>query len=877
VTPFTRLVRALARLCAGGSDGTFAIADLDEEHELLAARDGALRADMWYAAQVFRSIRAFLALRWDHPRPPQSPASRIGDGVLFDLRVAWRSYRRTPLFTSVIVLTIALGIGATTAIFSVVEGVVLRALPFREPDRLVAIGQAPLRMHDAGVGATSSQAGVEMIAHAGDLFEQSAAYAGTAPVLTGLGDPVRLTGAWVPAGFFSLLGARPLIGRAFAPDDDRPGNAAVAIVSYGFWSTRMGGDESAIGRPITLDGARVVVIGVMPPEFRFPDQVTIWRSMSGFPTASGPEPTWPQGAYRIVARLRPSITAARAERAMSTRYAILSRTLPDFAGWKARVAPLKDSLIGSVRRPLLIMLAAVGLVLLVACANVANLLLARAVAREREIALRAAIGAEPRRVVRLVLSESLMVAALGGLLGIVLAWAAVPMLLSHAGSELPGVAAIGVNVRVLFAATMLMVSTGIVFGSAPALHAVRTLPADALRAAGSVAPTTGWRRRSTDALTVVQIALTVILLVGAGLLASSFQRLMSVDMGFDPSRIVAAQVHLAKNRYPSAELRLGFAQRVLTRLSADPATRTAAVATGIPLSTGAVGTIDVDRRNLRDAVAVLTSVTDDYFGVFRLPLHRGRFFDPMPSPDDDAVIVNDAFARQFLPGIDPIGHTVSYYGGAFTGRIVGVVGDARQGGLASPAKPEIYDRLQRDPAGYLTIVARSTGDVSATSAALRHAIAEADPILPVDKLLTMRGYMAASVARQQFYATLLCVFAAVALVIAAAGIYAVVTYIVAERTRELGIRIALGAARTDILALVVSRGLVLTGVGTSIGIACAMGVTRVLRTMLFGVTPTDPMVLLVVVTALAAIAMIACCAPAAKALRVDPLAAVRSE
>jgi putative ABC transport system permease protein len=798
------------------------------------------------------------------------------DRLTNDIRFAFRSFRRAPAVALVAISLLAVGIGLTTAVFSVVEGLVLRSLPFREPERLVAIGQVPVKSRLVGrAGATSSARAVE-IARQSPLFEGVTAFLGRPRVLSGLGD-VRNVSAWsVRSDFFRVLGAQPVIGRAFSTDEDVQGSAVAAIVSDAFWRGPLGGDPNVLGRTLTLDGAKVPIVGVMSSAFRYPAGAELWLSFGGI-TPSPPSNSI-QGAYHIVARLAPGVTIPRVEREMDVVYARVAEEVPAFRDWGPAVLPLRDRLVGSVRRPLLVAFGGVALVLLVACANVANLLLARSVARRREVAIRLALGATRGRVVRQLLTESVALALAGAVLGTLMAWLGVPWLLALGAKELPDVGRIGVDRTVLLFALAAATATGILFGIAPALQAVRGRLTAALHDGGSGAGASAWRSRLGDALVVVQVAVTIVLLAGGALLAGSFQKLMSVPVGFDADRVVVATVWLRGERYDSAASRRAFMRGTLERAAAIPGAGSVTAGTGIPLSAGAFGDVTPDEQpsgGPPQAFAVFTGMSDDYLRTFGIPLLRGRAISSADA-GNDAILVNDAFARTYYPGKDPIGHQVEYYGRT-RGTIVGVVGDTRTMQLGNAADPQLYFPMTRAPERNMHIAVRTSGDPASLGNALRRAIREVDAGLPIDRLQSMRSLMGDSVARQRFYAVLLVVFAAAALVMATAGLYATMSYVVDRRTRELGIRGALGASASELAGMVLRRGLALALAGIVAGVAGAVVATKLLAALLFELAPGDPVILAGVSILLVLTSVAASYLPARRAARVSPMEAIRAE
>ena len=794
-----------------------------------------------------------------------------------DLRYALRTLAKSPGFTAVAVLTLALGIGANTAVFSVVEGVLLRSLPFPHAERLVDIKTVHegYRTRVSG-GGTSPLVAYEAWRAERGVLDGLAVYIGGQPALIGFGAAERVRTWSVSANFFPLLGAQPMLGRAFLPEEDRPGSAPVAVLSHDFWTSRFGGDVHVIGRTLTLDTVSYTIVGVMPAAFRYPAQTQVWQALG--PALSGPRGAQlaRQRSAWVVGRLRPGVTPARAQDALDlvTRAAWTAGT--GDAGWLPVVTPLHEYLVGTVRTALFLMFGAVGLVVLVACANVASLLLCRAVAREHEVAVRVALGASRPRLLRQVLTESVLLALGGGALGVLLALWTLPGLLRLAGPELPGSADIGVNARVLGGAVATSILVGLLSGLAPALRAARQAPGSALKAASATAAGRAWRHRSSDGFIVAQVALTMVLLSCAGILTRSFMRLVRSDPGFEPGHVITAELRLPEARYATEQARVAYVQQALDRVRALPGVTAAAVGTGMPLGGYAIGTIDLPGRADEPGrpMAWISGVTPDYFRALGVPLKRGRQFAEVGESHN--VIIDEAAAHAYFAGEDPLGREITFYGRR-TRTIVGVVGDTRQQSLDAPPPPHIYQPLTADFGAYLKILARTGGDPGQMVKSLRQAVQEVDPTVPLDRVAPLDEWIAAALARHRFYALLLAIFAATALALAATGAYGIAAYAVTRRTQEIGIRVALGAGRGTVLSLIVTHGLALTAGGLALGTAGAVAATRLFRTFLFEVSPRDPVVLASVGLLLTATALVASYLPARRATKVDPMVALRYE
>jgi len=800
--------------------------------------------------------------------------SRRMDSLILDLRYAARSLLKSPGFTLIAVLTLALGIGANTAIFSVIEGVFLRALPFPEADRLVDIKYTREEYRRPGnLGANLPRAAFERWRADRQDFTAMAGYTGDTPVLTGLGAAERLTTFSVSANFFSVLGARPALGRGFVAEEDLPGSVPVAVLSHSFWQSRFGGDDKVLGRTIALDTISYTVIGVMPPGFRYPMEAQVWQNLGA--ALSGPA-----GAARshdfsfwALGRLKPGVTPSQAQRNLDVIQRRDSTIDPSSKGWVPVVNPLREYLVGSVRTPLLIMLAAVGLVLLVACANVASLLLARATGRWHEVAIRVALGAGRLRVLRAVLTEAVVLGVVGGAAGLLLALWGVPALVQLASAELPSFARISVDERVLAVGLVAGALAGLMAGLGPALSAARSAPADVLKVAGVDTRRSG-ASRSLDALVVVQVALTMMLLAGAGLLTRSFVRLTRLDPGFEPTHVVVGQLRLPET-FTSPAQRVAYVQRLLGELRAVPGAASVAVATGMPMRGGAIASTSrpgIPERPEQEW-AYIAAVTPDFFRTLGIPLERGR---ALGAADPGVVLIDDAAAKAYFPGEDPIGKEISTYGGSQQ-RIVGVVGNTRQDELSAPPPPHVYGAYSSQPASYLKVLVRTEGAPESAVGSVRHAIELIGGGVPIDHLAPMTSLLADSLARQRLYTVLLLAFAVLALTLATAGMYGIVSYGVNRRTHEIGIRMAMGAARSGVLGMVLSRGLLLTGAGLVFGLIGALVTTKVLRSLLFEVAPTDPAVLGGAALALVVAAFAACYVPARRATKVDPMVALRNE
>jgi len=794
-----------------------------------------------------------------------------------DLRLALRGLRRAPGFAAVAVLTLALGIGANSAIFSVVNAVLLRPLPYQEPDRLVRVSDW---------GYTGGE--FVRLRELSRSFQQVAAFVSASHGLSGDGEPERLDGAVASANLFATLGASTLLGRAFAPGEDEPGRDAVVVLSHGLWQRRYGSDPGIVGRSVTVDGALRTVVGVMPRDFHFPSHATqLWIPLTLDRANLGA--LWGSGGYTFIARLRPGVTVDQARADVRRVAREIRRENPIWDpgpeyGSTADVMPLQRSIVGAVRPTLLLLLGVVGCVLLIACVNVANLLLVRTTARQQELAIRTALGGGRGRLLRQLLTESVVLAIIGGIAGLLLAWPAVRALVALLPADMPRVAEIGLDWRVLAFTALLTLLTGVAFGLLPALRATGGALHASLKAGGRGGSRGAGHHRLSSALVAGEIALAVVLVSAAGLLVRSFQELRRVDPGFRTERVIAARISPPKQRYADAARQRAFYTGLLQRVAALPGVESAAAVNQLPLRGGVYGlAIRVegkfeDMRRTLPMADHYQIVTPGYLQTMGIPLLRGRWFtDADREGAPDVVVVSESMARHFWPGEDPIGRRIGYPWPSEWLTVVGVAGDVKQDSLSGAAGMTVYRPLFQAPASAMTLVARTTADPVALAAGLRAAVAEADPDVPVSDVSTMAQVVAASVAKPRFTMFLLAAFAAVALALGAVGIYGVMSYAVSLRTREIGVRMALGATPRDALGMVVRQGALLTAAGVGVGVVGALAATRVLAGLLYGVTPTDPLTFVAVPVVLAAIALAATYLPARRATQVDPTVALRAE
>lgn len=801
-----------------------------------------------------------------------------------DLRYGARMLLKNPGFTLIGVLTLGLGIGANTAIFTVVNAVLLQPLPFHEPERLVRVWRSSADGDRSGLSFPD----FADIRAQQTVFERMAAWRSSECTLTGQGDPVNLRGVAVTAELFPLLGVAPQLGRSFTPEEDQAGNRAV-ILSQSLWQNRFNSDPNVIGKNVTIDSQSYNVAGVMPAGFKFPiqnDPVDLWLSLAA--DAEGRAPiTAARGypAFSVIGRLEPNVTAPQAEDSLRVIVHNLARqhTLSDFASSRARVLPYHEEVVRNVRLGLLLMFGAVGCVLAVACANVANLLLQRATTRRREIAIRAALGAGRGRILRQLLTESLLLALSGGAIGWLLAMWGTKLLISLAPIGLPRAPESGLDMRVVGFAVLVSLATGVIFGLAPALQAAKADLNEALKDSAK-----GSSRRSNrfrNALIVVEVALTLMLLVCSGLLLNSFLRLQRVDPGFDTHNVLTFRIDLPATRYSQQTQVAPFYQQLISRLEAAPGVKSVSAISDPPLSsyrdlTGfSIEGIATTPDKPFPYIADWRAVTPGYFETMGMRLIKGRDFTPRDEPRSTQVaIINETLARRYFPNQDPLGKRIMPgVGGSLMREIVGVVSDSKHASLREAPPPTIILPHEQLPHPSMTLVVRAANDPNNLIGVVQKEAQALDSELPVFNIRTLDQYVDFSVAKPKFSALLVGLFAGLALILSCIGLYGVMSYAVAQRTRELGIRMALGAQTRDVLKLVVRQGMWLTLLGAAIGVAGAIALTRMIKSWLFGVSPTDPLTFAAAALLLAIVALLSCWVPARRAAKVDPMTALRFE
>ena len=796
--------------------------------------------------------------------------------ISYSVRVLLKSYA----FTIVVVLTLALGIGANTAIFSFANGILLRPLPYPQSDRLAVVDETALKR---GVDSMSvSYPNFLDWREQNTVFEDIGLHFGTSRfALSGAGEPVELRGSRITQGLFEILRVAPQLGRTFTADEDRPDQDAVVILGHDLWQKNFGGDPNIVGQKIVLSNRSRTVIGVMPRGFRFPEVSELWVPLALTPQMF----TRTDHGLNGVARLKDGVTFAAAQAEMDNIAARIEQQNPvTNEGLGVRVTSLHDNLAGDYREALLILLGVVGCVLLVACVNVANLMLARATARQKEFALRAALGASRWRIVRQLLVESLLLAVVGGALGFALSLWALHLLLNAIPIQLPFWMDFGIDLRVLGFTLGITLLTGLIFGAVPALQTSRVDLNDTLKEGGRGSG--GFRGRSRSALVVTEIAMSLVLLVGAGLMIQSFLRLRSVNIGLDTKNLFTATVLLPRAKYTAPEQRTGFFKQLVERMRNVPGVQAASATGTLPLSGSNWGrSLTVEGYPVMSVgqapMIQHTVVTPDYFRTMGITLLAGRDFTDSDTADGPKVtIVDERLARHYWPNESAVGKRVRFgppEDNEPWHTIVGVVRSVRHQRMQEDTRESVYLPHQQIPVGGLTVVARTTLDPHDVTAAIRNEVKQLDRDQPVSEIATMEEVVAESIWQPRLYATLFAVFAGGALILALIGIYGVMAFLVQTRTHEIGVRMALGATARDVFKLIVGRGMKLTIVGVVIGIAGAIAFTRLMHSLLFNTSATDPFVFIGISVLLSVAAFLACYIPARRAARVDPLIALRYE
>ena len=808
-----------------------------------------------------------------------------------DVKYGMRMLLKSPGVSIVATIALALGIGANTAIFSVVNAVLLRPLPFPNSEALMSLFE---KDQTRGVVRGSySYPNFFDLRDQNHVFEHVAAYHDSDFIMTGRGEPVRISGGVVTANLFSVLQTAPVLGRTFLPNEDKPApTGRVVVLSQRLFASRFNSDPSVLNQQITLDGKQYTIVGVMPHGFEFPVQnepLDLWTTIAD--DAAGDSPvTGQRGAHflRLIGRLKPGVTESQAQAEADTIAARLEQQYPDTNTHKGiRVESALKALVGDIRPALLILLGAVACVLLIACANVANLLLARAMTRHKEMAVRSALGASRLRIVRQLLTESVLLSLAGGVLGLALAVWWSDLLIALGKNDIPRAIQVGLDWRVLGFTLGVSILTGLVFGLVPALHLSKTQLTESLKE-GRGAGAGARKNRIRGVLVVAELAIAVVLLVGAGLLIQSLWRLQHVNPGLQPENILTFNLSLPDVRYPS-EKQVRFYRDLIARMRSLPGVQSASAVMPLPLSGDRFGiSFQIEGRPVApkdEPSADMFIAETNYFRTMGIPIIKGRDFEDRDQHNSTpVVIITEQFARQYFPGEDPVGKRVhpgisTWDGdeGSTMREIIGIAGDIRNRALNTEPKPAYYMPQSQLPFTQLIAVVKSTNDPRALTSSVTREVRAIDPELPVFSVKTMEEYISSSVAAPRFNTTLLSIFAAVALVLTIIGLYGVMSYSVAQRTNEIGIRMALGAQTRDVLGLIVKDGMKLVLLGLVLGISGALALTRLLSTLLFGVTTRDPVTFVAIAALLSFVAILACYIPAWRATRVDPLEALRCE
>jgi putative ABC transport system permease protein len=797
--------------------------------------------------------------------------------VLQDLTFGWRMLVKYPGATFVVILALALGIGANTAVFSVVNTVLLRPLPFPEADRTVMLWQTSLQDKTMGRVSVSYPNFLDW-REKNSVFEHLAAYEYRSFNITGQAEPERVRGSATSANLFWVLGVRPFLGRDFLVEEDRPGGNRVVILSYGLWQRRYGSDPHIIGKTITLDDNSSTVVGVMPANFRFPFQSEMWT-----PLAPYSEQMRSRRHYTylgVIARLKTSISLAQAQSEMD----VIARRIdqqysPGARVWGITIIPLYEAVVGQYRSTLLFLQGAVSFVLLIACANCATVLLAQAVARHREIAVRLMLGASRSRIARQLLTENSPLVMLGGGLGLLLALWGNKILLGL-NPRLPRMSELSMDARVLSFTLILSLLTGLIFGLAPVLQALKTKFNEALKEGGQSVAGGVRSKRLFDILVVTEIGLTMVLLIGAGLMIRSFLRLKEVDPGFNPKNLLTMQIDLPRSKYAEGHQLVAFFQRAIERIEALPGVQSVGIVSYLPFTGASLGRsftiVGRPPSTGQSFSADYRTINGRYFRTMGIPLKSGREFSERDTQESSpVVIVNEQVVQQFFAGENPLGQHIKIGTEPGSHEIVGVVGDVKHTRLDIESKPEIYVVYAQSPERSMALVVRTVSNPLNTAAAVRGAVLTIDKDQPVGDLQTMEQRLATSLSQPRLYAMLLGFLGSVALILSIFGTYGVISYSVRQRTHEISVRMALGAQRRDLLKLIVGQGMVLALIGVAIGVVAALALTRILSSLLYGVSTTDVSTYAGISLLVVGVASLACYIPAVRAAKTDPMVALR--
>lgn len=867
--------------------------DLSEELQFhLAMREEKLQEQGVSPKEArYAALRAFGGVEQKKEQCRDADRLRWVEDLFHDLRYGLRQLRRNPGFAAVAVITLALGIGANTAIFSIVNAVLLRPLSFQDPARLVTIWEADER-DASNIGPASYPDFFDWRAQ-NRVFKQMASFRTYDFTLVGTGQPIHLSGAIVSANLFSLLGVKPTLGRAFLPQENEPGGingGDAVILSHRLWQTQLGSDTRVLGQTIRMNDHSFTIVGVMPAGFEFPVQAEpaqLWVTMAvdAVGTPGNSPLTAQRGSHslEVIGRLRAHVSVAQAQAALDTVAQRLEKRYPlsnDHRG-ALKVVPEFQQIVANARTLLLVLFGAVGMVLLIACVNVGNLMLARAMTRRKEIGVRLALGAGRARIVRQLLTESVLLSAIAGGLGGPLAFMAAKLFVNLSPGNIPRLNQTGVDSRVLGFTLLISVATGVLFGLVPVLGASRPDLNESLKEGDrSLTPATA-RDRTRRLLVIGEVALAMVLLIGAGLLVQSFFRLLEVNPGFDPSKTLTFSLSLPDASYPAAK-QVAFFRSLLSRIDVLPGVTTDAAISPLPLSgdsRGANFEIEGQPLTIKEKPnANLRVITSDYFRTMRIPLLRGRVFTQKDgATSQPVVIVNQTLARRFFGTENPVGQHIEVPLNGIMRDVVGIVGDVKHETLAAGSGPEVYLPYAQWPSSFMTVVVRTENDPRGIINATRKEVTLLDKNLPVFDVKTLDQYVTQSIAQPRFSTLLLSSFGVLSLFLTAIGLYGVIGYAVAQRTHEIGIRVALGAQKRDVLKIVIGQGLKLAAIGVAAGTIGALAATRFVSSLLYGVKPTDPLTFISVALILLGVALLACYVPARRAAKVDPIVALRHE
>lgn len=808
--------------------------------------------------------------------------------LLQDLRFGLRTLTKSPGFAVVALLTLALGIGANSAIFSVINAILLRPLAYKNPEQLVLINH---NYQKISLKASVSAFGFAHYRDNAKSFESLTAVTGWAANLTGEGEPERLTGQTVSANFFELLGANAAMGRTFAVGEDSEGKNRVVVLSHGFWQRRFGGDQNILNKTLSLNGENYTVVGVMPPSFQYGREigmiVDLWSPIVFTPQQLSSNSITNE-FLSVIGRLRAAVSQQQAQAEMHNIAANLRQQYmqgADATNWDLLLTSFREQVVGDISTMLWIVMLVVGFVLLIACANVANLLLARAAARQKEIAVRTALGARRWRIIRQLLTESMLLSVVGGAFGLLIGYWGVKALVALNEDRIPRAHEISLDWKVLLFTFGVSIVTGVLFGIVPAIQTTKTDLHETLKEGGrnAAATTKQWIRSS---LVVVEIALALAVLVGAGLLVKSFLHVQQVNPGFNPEGMLTMHLSLPMTKYSEAPQRANFYKQVINDVRSLPGVQSVGAVSVLPLSGGgSSGSFRIEGRDVPPGQSsphgARWAATPDYFKTMGIPLIRGRYFEERDAAEALPVaIIDQSLAQKYWPNEDPLGKRIVFEGtrdNPLWREIVGIVGHVKHTDLEGESRAQYYIPHQQRPQPNMALVIRTPNDPNALAGSVRSVIKSADSDLPVFRVRTMDQFVADSMTQRKFALLLICVFACLALLLSAIGLYGVMAYSVTQRTHELGLRMALGAQASDVLKLVVKQGMLLAVVGLAIGVVGAIFLSRLMKTMLFNVSATDPLVFVAIALTLAAVALLACFVPARRATKVDPMVALRYE